>query len=498
MLVVRRLTKSFGQVQALREISLSLGAGEIRGVCGENGAGKSTLMKLLMGVVRPDSGTIEIDGHTETIDSPQRAQQLGLAMVAQELSLAPHLSILDNIWLGDRAVPFFHRQARFRLRAAEALRLLNVAYDLDRLVSSLTMGERQMVEIARLLVRDARILILDEPTAMLSDVEIERMMSALRALKAKGNSIFYVTHRLGEVFEVCDSVTVLRNGTNVATCTVANIGRRDLIELMLGRAFEEMYPDPGERKPTSQSLVVSNLHVPGAVTDFSLVAPRGEITCIAGQVGAGATSVIRSLAGLVPDATGTVVLDGIALPLGSVAKRARRNVTFVSEDRGRDGLFRRNVFENLVAAHLPKFAHAGLVSWPRLRRFAVEICQRVMLDAKRLETNAFHLSGGNQQKMLFARALGSKQPGVILVSEPTRGVDIGARAEIYRLLREFCQRGYVLLMTSCDLEEVVGISDTVVTMYRGRTVRRYQRSSVDVSAILADITHPTDPDRIAS
>ena len=455
-------------------------------------------MKLLMGIIRPDSGTIEIDGQVQTIDSPQRAQQLGLAMVAQELSLAPHLSILDNIWLGNRAVPFFHRQAKFRKRAAEALQLLNVAYDLDRAVRTLTMGERQIVEIARLLVRDARVLILDEPTATLSDVEIERMISALRALKAKGNSILYATHRLGEVFEICDSVTVLRNGTNVATRSVSDIDRRDLIELMLGRPFEEMYPAPGSRKPTTQSLIVSNLHVPGAVIDFSVVAPRGEITCIAGQVGAGAASVIRSLAGLVPEATGTVVLDGIALPLGSIAKRVRRNVAFVSEDRWRDGLFRRNVLENLVAARLREFAWAGLLSWAGLRRFGAEICKRVMLDAKRLDTNAFDLSGGNQQKMLFARALGSKQPGVILINEPTRGVDVGARAEIYRLLREFCQMGYVLLMTSSDLEEVVGISDTVVTMYRGKAVCRYERSRIDMSAILADITHPTGVSRMAS
>jgi ribose transport system ATP-binding protein/rhamnose transport system ATP-binding protein len=490
MLAVHELTKSFGPIEALRGVSFSLGAGQIHGVCGENGAGKSTLLKSLMGIVHPDSGVIEIDGKARTIEGPQRAQELGLALVAQELSLAPHLSVLDNIWLGHRDVPLFHRRTRFRLRAADALRLLDAAYDLDRPVSTLTMGERQIVEIARLLVRDARFLILDEPTATLSDVEIARMMTALRALKAQGSSILYVTHRLGEIFEVCDSVTVLRNGRPVATRPVAGLERRELIELMLGRRFDDMYPAPPSHSSMSQALVVSNLRVPGAVDDFSIVAPRGEVTCISGQVGAGATTIIRSLAGLIPEATGSIVLDGIALPIGSVSERVRRNVAFVSEDRAREGLFRRSVLENLAAAHFPKCRQAGLLSWSKVQRFASDVCGRVMLDAARLDASAFDLSGGNQQKILFARAFGSEQPGVILINEPTRGVDVGARAEIYRLLREFCQMGYVLLMTSSDLEEVVGISDHVVTMYRGRRVSRYERAQLNMSTILADITHP--------
>ena len=490
MLAVHELTKSFGNIEALRGISFSVGAGEIHGVCGENGAGKSTLMKSLMGIVRPDSGTIEMDGKTRAIESPQRAQECGIALVAQELSLAPHLSVLDNIWLGHRDVPVFHRRSIFRQRAAKALQSLGAEFGLDRLVGSLSAGERQIVEIARLLVREARLLILDEPTATLSDVEIARMMDALRTLKAGGSSVLYVTHRLSEIFDVCDSVTVLRNGRHVTTRPVAGLERKELIELMLGRRLEEMYPAPPVHSSTSRALTASNLRIPGIVDDFSIVARRGEVTCIAGQVGAGPAAIIRALAGLIPEASGEIMLDGVRLPIGSVTKRARRNIAFVSEDRGREGLFRRSVLENVAAVHFPECRRGGLVSWDKVRRFAFAVCRRVLLDEDRLNANAFDLSGGNQQKILFARALESKQPGVILINEPTRGVDVGARAEIYRLLREFCQMGYVILMASTDLEEVVGISDSVVTMYRGRPVSRYERGQIDMSAIVADITHP--------
>jgi ABC-type sugar transport system ATPase subunit len=474
-------------------MSLALEQGEIRAVCGENGAGKSTLMKALTGIVKPDSGQILIDGKPVTVDSPQTAQQLGIALVAQELSLAPHLSILDNIWLGDRSVPLFHRRRAFRDRAAAALAQLDVDYDLDTLVSKLTVGQRQIVEIARLLVRNARILILDEPTATLSDVEIERMMAALRRLKAEGKGVLYVTHRLGEVFDICDSVSVLRNGVDVGATPTTGIDRRKLIEMMLGRSFREMYPEAPRQKASDLALEVEHLDIPGVVRDLSFSAPRGRITCIAGQVGAGAGTVIRAIAGLVPDCTGRLVLDGRELPVGSIGARVRRNVTFVSEDRAGEGIFRRSVMENLVAARLPSHSSRGIVSWKRLRQFAKSLSSEVKVDAARLDANAFDLSGGNQQKLLFARAMGGSEPGVLLINEPCRGVDVGAKAEIYRLLREFCRQGYALLITSSDLEEVAGISDRVITLFRGECVATYERPRIDISRILADITQPGRP-----
>jgi ribose transport system ATP-binding protein/rhamnose transport system ATP-binding protein len=412
--------------------------------------------------------------------------------VAQELSLAPHLSVLDNIWLGSAEVPFLHRRAGLRLRARQALATLGLAdWDLDRPVSSLTVGQRQLIEIARLLARNAQVLILDEPTATLSDADIERILGILKELRSHGRSIIYITHRLGEVFELCDSVTVLRNGRHVATEPVGEITREQLVELMLGRSFADMYPAATVRAEQGGQVVVEGLNVPGVLQDFSMVAPRGRIVCIAGQIGSGANMVTRSLAGLVPAATGKVTVDGRPMRLGSVPHCVARNVLFVSDDRAAEGLFpQMTVLDNLVATRLEAARRMGMLSWPALRRMGKSLAERVGIDRRRLRSPSITLSGGNQQKLLFARALASTEGAVLLMNEPTRGIDVGARAEVYRIMRELCDLGAALIMTSSDLEEVVGIADVVITVYRGRVVARYEGDGIAMASILADITHP--------
>jgi ABC-type sugar transport system ATPase subunit len=492
VLSVNNVGKTYPGVTALHDVSFSLRPGEIRAICGENGAGKSTFVKVLMGIVQPDSGTIAINGQIQTVRGPQQAQSLGLGLVAQELSLAPHLSILDNIWLGSAEVPFLHRRARLRVRAQQALTTLGLHdWDLDRPVSTLTIGQRQLVEIARLLARDAQVLILDEPTATLSDTEIERILGVLKELRAQGRSIIYITHRLGEVFELCDSITVFRNGQHVATQPVGDVSRHQLVEQMLGRSFNDMYPDAPAPRDVSGGVTVEHLNVPGVLHDFSMLARRGQIVCIAGQIGSGANVVTRALAGLVPAATGAVSVDGRPMRLGSVPHSVARDVLFVSDDRASEGLFpQMSVLDNLVATRLGAFARLGVLSWPALRRMGIGLAERVGVDRKRLASQSINLSGGNQQKLLFGRALASAEAGVLLMNEPTRGIDVGARAEIYRIMRELCDLGSALIMTSSDLEEVVGVADVVITLYRGRFVARYERDSIAMSSILADITHP--------
>ena len=492
ILSVEGLSKSFAGSSALRDVSLSLRGGEIRAICGENGAGKSTFVKLLMGIFAPDRGTITIDGVRQTIRSPQQAQGLGLGLVAQELSLAPRLSILDNIWLGSADVPVFHRRRRLRHRARQALETLGAgAWDLDLPVSALSIGQQQLIEIARLLARNTRLLILDEPTATLTDTEIARILGVLKTLAAQGHAILYISHRLGEVFDLCDSVTVLRNGEHIANRSVRDITRGELIELMLGRPFGDMYPDASPPADADDAVVVQNLNVAGVVHDVSLVAPRGKILCIAGQIGSGATTVTRALAGLVHDATGHVSVEDQRLRLGSVPRCIARGVLFLSEDRAAEGIFhQRTVLENLVAGSFGAHTRLGVLDWPRLRRIGRRLAERVAVDQRRLGSAAAKLSGGNQQKLLFGRAIERPRPGVLLMNEPTRGIDVGARADIYRIMRELCSRGYALIMTSSELEEVVGMADIVITMYRGRIVARYEHDAVSMARILADITHP--------
>lgn len=492
LLSISGLEKRFKGVQALADVSLSLGSCEIRAICGENGAGKSTLVKILTGIATPDGGAVRLNGTPLHLRGPHDAQSVGINLVSQELSVCPDLTVLDNIWLGSREVPFLHKRSALRTRAREVLdRLTDTAIDLDAPVANLTTGERQIVEIARMLARDTRVLILDEPTATLSDKEISQVLEALRAVKAAGRSILYITHRLSEVFELCDTVTVMRNGKVVADCAVADLNRESLIAHMLGRPLGSMYPHQKEEEQANVLLAARGLRIPSVTGPIDLFVPAGRIVCLTGQVGSGVESVVRSIFGLVSDTTGEITVDGRPLPLGRPEAAFAAGIRFVSGDRAEEGIFvDQKVGDNLVATRLAKRARLGILSPPALKREAGRLARAVGVDPQRLNASASELSGGNQQKIAFGRCLEDDDAKMIIMIEPTRGIDVGARADLYKLMREFCDQGYGILVASTDFSEVIGLGDVIMTFFRGAVVRIYGAKTVTMPQIIADVTHP--------
>ena len=493
LLEVVDLSKSFGPVRAVQGLSLDVRAGEVHAVCGHNGAGKSTLVKSLVGLVKPDEGTIRFGGEELSLRNPLDAQGHGIALVNQELSLVPELSVEDNSFLGGLDVPLLYRRRRLSKQARAVLDQLGLGHvQLRTPVETLAIGERQLVEIARLLVRDARLLILDEPTATLSKPEIERVFRATRDLVAQGRSVIFVSHRLDEVFELCDRVTVLRDGRRVGTHEIGEIDRRALIELMLGEMegakamVEHEHTLPG----ADEALVtIDGLTVPGSVEDVSLVLERGLITGLAGQVGSGTSTILRALGGLVPGVSGTVCVRGRPVLLNTPRRAVDAGVLYVPNDRQREGLFLgQTVQRNLIVARLRRLSRLGVLLRRRAHRTARELAGMAGVPVERLGSPAGSLSGGNQQKVLLGRALELEGTALLALDEPTRGVDVGGRADIHDLVRTAARRGTAVIFSSTELDEVLDLADVVVTIFHGRIVSIVPRDEASASAILGDMT----------
>ena len=493
MLEVVDFSKSFGPVRAVRSLSLDVRAGEVHAICGHNGAGKSTLVKALVGLVRPDEGVIRFEGEEISLRNPHDAQAHGIALVNQELSLVPELSVEDNIFLGGLDVPLVYRRRRLSEHARGVLDQLGLRHvQLGTAVESLSIGERQLVEIARLLVRDARLLILDEPTATLSKPEIERVFKATRDLVAQGRSVIFVSHRLDEVFELCDRVTVLRDGQRVATHEIHAIDRRTLIENMLGemegaRAMvdhEHVVPGSGEAV-----VRIEGLNVPGSVDDVSLDArerphhgPRRP-----GRLGHehDPPRARRARAERLRDGRG----PGKKVLLNTPRRAAAAGVLYIPNDRQREGLFLGQTVErNLTVARLRRLSRLGVLLRRRIQRAARELATMTGVSVDRLGSPAASLSGGNQQKVLLGRALQLEGTALLALDEPTRGVDVGGRADIHNLVREAARSGTAVIFSSTELDEVLDLADVVVTIFHGRIVSVVPRAEASASAILADMT----------
>ncbi len=469
---VSGLSKSYGGVHALKRVCMDIAKGEIHALCGENGAGKSTLIKSLTGVVIPEEGTISIDGKPLPPGNVQASEAAGIAVIHQESTAFPSLNTLDNIFVGREpftAGGLFLDKARMRGEATKMLKRLGQNFDIDCPVIELSVAQRQMVAMARALSQKCEFLILDEPTASLSAKETDSLLAIVRQLRNEGVTILYVSHRLEEIFEIADRVTVLRDGERVDTQSVANLNRSALIFLMVGRELEELtqrHEHAGE--PGEVRLEVLGLTNPGVFENIDLRIQAGEIVGLAGLVGAGRSEIARAIFGLDRYSKGKVKVNGQMLTGGSVKQAMSAGLSLVPEDRQHEGLILpMSVGANLSMAVLGKLTNRGLVD-PRLERDLVEkLMSDLLIKAASQEFPAETLSGGNQQKLVIGKWIAAK-PQVLILDEPTRGVDIAAKAQVHRLIRNLASKGLATLIISSDMNEVLSISDRIIVMREGR------------------------------
>ena len=498
VLALDRVSKAFGSVRALSDVSLELFAGEAHALAGENGAGKSTLIKVLAGVHHPDAGRVLLDGRPVAFAGPGNARDAGLAVIYQEPTLFPDLSVAENIFMGRQprrqAARGFGRIDRRAMReeAAALFARLGVALDPAAPTRGLSIADQQMIEIAKALSRRARVLIMDEPTAALTPDEVARLFDVARALRAEGAAVLFISHRLEEVFAPCQRVTILRDGHLIATSPVAEVTTDDLIRRMVGRSLSTLYPKASA--PIGDiALRVSRLTREGAFTDVSFEVRRGEIVALAGLIGAGRSEVARAVFGIDRWDAGRVELRGRPLPPGSPTAAMAGGLALVPEDRRAQGLVMdASIERNLGLTQLRALRRAGLMSRRRERNRAADWALRLQLKYARLSDAVTMLSGGNQQKVVLAKWLAT-DPAVLIVDEPTRGIDVGTKAEVHRLLSELAGRGLAVLMISSDLPEVLGMADRVLVMHEGRLVAEIPRAAATEETVMAAATGQAVP-----
>ncbi|ASM71587.1 sugar ABC transporter ATP-binding protein [Sulfitobacter sp. DFL-23] len=472
ILKIVNLKKSFGPVRALRGVDFELRRGEIHALAGENGAGKSTLMNIIDGILQPDSGEIFWNGEPVSIASPTEAQKLGIGLVHQEIALCPEVTVAENIFMSTT------NQSRRMLMdyaglARKARDVLGQLADIDpaTLVRDLPISDQQLVEIAKALTLDCRVLILDEPTAALTEREANLLFTIMRRLAYQGISIIYISHRMVEIFDNCDRVTVFRDGQFITTQIVAEIEPADVVNAMVGRVVDTLYPDKLRVEDASEDVIldVKNLTDTRRFHDVSFQLKRGEILGIAGLIGAGRSEIVKGICHLEGTVTGDVRLNGERLNLRTYGDSIRAGMVYLSEDRKGDGLFlEMSIAENISALDLGLVTTtAGTINSQREEALAESLARKLNLKYGKLSDPVSSLSGGNQQKVAIAKML-SVNPKLIFLDEPTRGVDVGAKAEIHRILRSLASSGVGIVVISSELPELIGISDRVLVVREGR------------------------------
>ncbi|KAF0864638.1 sugar ABC transporter ATP-binding protein [Pseudomonas sp. LD120] len=485
LLEVINVSKGFPGVVALSDVQLRVRPGTVLALMGENGAGKSTLMKIIAGIYPPDAGELRLKGRSVVFETPLQALQSGIAMIHQELNLMPHMSIAENIWIGREqlnGLRLVDHRAMHRC-TAQLLERLRINLDPEEQVGNLSIAERQMVEIAKAVSYDSDVLIMDEPTSAITDKEVAHLFSIIADLKAQGKGIIYITHKMNEVFAIADEVAVFRDGAYIGLQRADSLDGDSLISMMVGRELSQLFPQ--REKPVGELLLrVRDLRLEGVFDRVSFDLHAGEILGIAGLMGSGRTNVAETLFGITPCDAGEMVLDGQALRIGDPHQAIEKGFALLTEDRKLSGLFPcLSVLENMEVAVLPQYAGGGFVQQKALRALCEDMCKKLRVKTPSLEQCIDTLSGGNQQKALLARWL-MTNPRILILDEPTRGIDVGAKAEIYRLISLLASEGMAVIMISSELPEVLGMSDRVMVMHEGELMGTLDRSEATQERVM--------------
>ena len=461
------ISKAFGGTQALKDVEFHLKKGEVHALLGENGAGKSTLMKCIIGLHKQDSGTITFEGKPYFVKDPADAIKKGISMIHQELNPEPHLSIAESIFLNreDTRGPFLNKKLT-NAKTEKILEEFGFKEEATTLMEDLTLAEAQMVEIIRAVSCNARVIIMDEPTSSLDSEETERLFTTIRGLKEKGVAIIYISHRMEEIFEICDTVSIFRDGTYVGTRAMGEVSREDLISMMVGRKIGNVFPKT-DCEIGDVVFRVEGLTGKG-FTDISFEVHAGEILGFSGLVGSGRSVTMRAIFGLDPLESGKLYLEGKEIKIKDPYEAVKLGIAMVNEDRKDFGLcLHRSIRENISLPNLPKHQKGLFLNQSRERREVEEVSKKLTVKAASIESEAYSLSGGNQQKVVLSKWI-MANPKVLILDEPTRGVDVGAKSEIHALMCQFAAQGMAIIMISSELPEVMGMSDRLLIYHEGR------------------------------
>ncbi|MFD1824145.1 MULTISPECIES: sugar ABC transporter ATP-binding protein [Mumia] len=489
-LALRDVSKTFGQVVALRSGSLTVTTGSIHALVGENGAGKSTMVKIIAGLYRADSGSYELFGESVDFRTTAEAKDAGVAVIYQEPTLFPDLSVTENLFMGRQPRNRFGRIDRKAMdtEARALFARLGVAIDPERPADGLSIADQQIIEIAKAISLDARVLIMDEPTAALSGIEVDRLMTIARSLRDEGRALVFISHRFDEVFALCDTITVMRDGSYISTDRIEDVTIDDVVRRLVGREVGNLYPKQAA-EIGEVVFEIEGLSRAGVFHDIDLQVRRGEIVGLAGLVGAGRSEIMQAAFGVDPYDSGAVKVNGKAVPASDPAAAIRLGLALVPEDRRKHGLvLESTITRNITMAIRRRLSRGGLLSSRAESATAREWAARLEVKTSTLDTLAGTLSGGNQQKVVLAKWL-STAPDVLIVDEPTRGIDVGTKAEVHRLLSTLAGEGLAVVMISSELPEVLGMADRVVVVHEGRITAELSRDEATPEAVMFAATN---------